>query len=349
MDRLFYYGFDWDDNILHMPTTIYMDKLCNGIWEPISISPSQFALIRDDANYRIRNNNAAKAYEEFRDYGPRGDKSFINDVKVAIEEGSYGPSWDKFVKCLTEGALFAIVTARGHEYDTLKEGVKYVINNCLTKNQQDIMYENCLKFSKIFEQRTYTRKSNCKFTDNDLIKIYLECCKYYGVGVPLSESFKKDFNVDNSIRIEEAKKLVLGKFIEICNEYASKINAKVSIGFSDDDKKNVEHIKKYFEYKSTIYNKMKLNVYDTSDKENSVKTVFESAYGTDQGYSNKDASVLRFTGFNTLPNELGNTTSDFSTPNYTLLQKSKVANKLTRGSKKRYNKKFKRNTKSKQK
>ena len=47
------------------------------------------------------------------------------------------------------------------------------------------------------------------------------------------------------------------------------------------------------------------------------------------------------TGFNTLPNDLGNTTSDFSQPNYTLNQKAKVANKLTRQPKKRFIKRFK--------
>jgi len=348
VNRLFYYGFDWDDNILHMPTIIYMDKLVNGTWEQVSISPSEFALIRDDSNYRIRDNDAAKAYEEFRDFGPRGNKSFVNDVRLAIEEGAFGPSWNKFIKCLTEGALFAIITARGHEYNTIKEGAKYVIDNCLTVEQQDLMYENCLKFAKVFEKRSYTRKYNCKFTENDLIKTYLECCKYYGVGVPLSESFKKDFKISGSIRIEEAKKMVLGKFIEICNEYGSKINAKVSIGFSDDDKKNVEHVKKFFEFKSAIYDKMKFNVYDTSNKGN-IKTEINIAEAIDMGpsISNKDSSILKFMGPNSMANTLQFSTNDFSQPNYTALQKVKVANLLTKPVKKKFTKKLKKDAKSK--
>ena len=328
-NRLFYYALDWDDNILHMPTIIQMDKLVEGVWQPVPVSPFKFASIRHDSNYRNRDNNSEKAYEEFRDVGPRGNKSFINDIISAINEKKYGPSWNKFIKCLTEGALFVIVTARGHEYSTLKEGIKYIIDNCLTISQQDKMYENCENFLHLFDKRTFLRNNEGKFTDNQLIEYYLNKCKFYGVGSPLSESFKSEFNISDSIKIEEAKKLVLNKFLEICHSYGEKTNIKVSVGFSDDDKKNVEHVKKFFEFKSSIYDGMKLNVYDTSDKGNK-KTKFENGIMEDMGQSitGTENSLLRFTGFNTLPNELGNTTTDFSQPNYTLLQKAKVANKL---------------------
>jgi hypothetical protein len=341
-NKLRYYAFDMDDNILHMPTIIHMDKLVEGVWQPVSVSPSEFALIRHNSNYRNRDNNSEKAYEEFRDVGPRGNKSFINDIISAINEKKYGPSWNKFIKCLTEGALFAIVTARGHEYSTLKEGIKYIIDNCLTRSQQDKMYENCENFLHLFEKRTFSRNNEGKFTDNQLIEYYLNKCKFYGVGSPLSESFKSEFNVPDSIKIEEAKKLVLNKFLEICHGYGEKTNIKVSVGFSDDDKKNVEHVKKFFEFKSSIYDRMKLNVYDTSNKGNK-KTKFENGVMEDMGQSitGTENSLLRFTGFNTLPNELGNTTTDFSQPNYTLLQKAKVANKLTKTPKKKFIKKLK--------
>jgi hypothetical protein len=43
-----YYMFDWDDNILHMPTKIHLERQVEGRWEPYPVSPSQFALIRRD-------------------------------------------------------------------------------------------------------------------------------------------------------------------------------------------------------------------------------------------------------------------------------------------------------------
>ena len=34
-----YYIFDWDDNILHMPTRIYLEKRGeDGVWRPTSVS-----------------------------------------------------------------------------------------------------------------------------------------------------------------------------------------------------------------------------------------------------------------------------------------------------------------------
>ena len=44
-----YYVFDWDDNILHMPTRIYLEKLGrDGVWRPVSVSTSTYALVRTD-------------------------------------------------------------------------------------------------------------------------------------------------------------------------------------------------------------------------------------------------------------------------------------------------------------
>ena len=42
------YSFDWDDNILRMPTTIKMLKNTESGWEPINVSTEEFALIRDN-------------------------------------------------------------------------------------------------------------------------------------------------------------------------------------------------------------------------------------------------------------------------------------------------------------
>lgn len=333
IEKLNYYAFDFDDNILHMPTIIHMDKLNNGKWEPISLTPEQFASLRHNSDYRIRDNNPQKAYEEFRDVGPREKEAFIEDIKSAVNQKTFGPSWNKFVECLTHGSLFAIVTARGHESSTIKEGIKWLIDSCLTDKEKNKMYLSCETFSHVFNKEIFERNYNIKFSDNQLIKYYLDRCKFYGVGS--SESFKQEFNLPDTTTIEEAKKIAISKFLEICNSYGKKANVKVSVGFSDDDKHNVEHVKRFFEFKSAIYNNMKLHVYDTSNK-GSVKTTYESSM------DGKDASILRFTGFNTLPNDLGNTTTDFSQPNYTLLQKAKVANKLTKDiTNKKFNKKLK--------
>ena len=52
LDRDFkYYIFDWDDNILMMPTRIHLEKRRpDGSWAPHSVSTAAFAVMRNERN-----------------------------------------------------------------------------------------------------------------------------------------------------------------------------------------------------------------------------------------------------------------------------------------------------------
>ena len=128
------YVFDWDDNILYMPTTIKMDKKDGNKWVPIDIPTDTFANIRTNPNYRLRNNDADLAFIDFRLSEP-----FIKDVIKAIHHNSFAPSADKFKEALIYANPFAINTARGHKPDTLKKGVKIFINMVLTDDEKSKM------------------------------------------------------------------------------------------------------------------------------------------------------------------------------------------------------------------
>jgi hypothetical protein len=76
--ELHYSAFDWDDNILHMPTTILMDQKVGDKWLPVEVSTSNFAKIRNDKdNYRLRNDEPNLASANFRDFGPKGPGVFL--------------------------------------------------------------------------------------------------------------------------------------------------------------------------------------------------------------------------------------------------------------------------------
>ena len=65
-----YYIFDWDDNILHMPTKIRMEHLDDdGEWRPVEVSTSTFALVRaDEAHYRPPSDGGwPAAFHNFQD------------------------------------------------------------------------------------------------------------------------------------------------------------------------------------------------------------------------------------------------------------------------------------------
>lgn len=269
---LSYSAFDWDDNILHMPTTILMDKKINNNWEPIEVSTSEFANVRNDKdNYRLRNDNPLIAFSGFRDTGPKGKSVFIEDVKKALSTKAYAPAWDHFIETLSNGTIFAIVTARGHEPDTIRTAVEYIIDNTLDENQKFLLYSHCLKHLYLFKDSdvdSYDRIPKGQISKSKLIQEYLDTCDFYGV---TSKSFTDEFGEASASNPEKAKEMALDRFVDKCNEYAKRIGAKsISIGFSDDDPKNVDHVHKFFKEKSALTNylmhQVKLNVYKTTDR-----------------------------------------------------------------------------------
>jgi hypothetical protein len=269
--ELHYYAFDWDDNILHMPTVIHMDKKVGDEWQPVDVSTSDFAEVRNDKeNYRLRNNNPSESFSEFRDEGPRGGDAFLLDTKKALSQNQIGPSWDAFIECLREGSLFAIITARGHEPETIRKSVEYIIDNVLSEEDRFLLYSNCLKHAYIFaHEEEFDRIPKGTLTQTPLIKTYLDECSYYGVS---SNSFASEFGGGSASNPEKAKELALQKFIDKCNQLGKKVGAKsVSIGFSDDDPKNVEHVRTYFKERSALENELmphdvKFNLYKTTDR-----------------------------------------------------------------------------------
>ena len=81
-EYLLYYAFDWDDNILMMPTKILMQKRVDDEWVDQPVSTAEFAEVRSDTeNWRI---DYDIAFIEFRDQGSRGDNAFLEDAKSAL-------------------------------------------------------------------------------------------------------------------------------------------------------------------------------------------------------------------------------------------------------------------------
>lgn len=236
--QLNYYAFDIDDNILIMPTVIHMERKTSDGWEPFDVSTSKFAQVREDSDtWRIYGNSMTLAFSEFRDSGPRGDMAFINDLRKAIYDKSFGPSWDDFIECLLSGSVFALITARGHSPITLRRGVEWILNNYLTNEQIQLMYNNLMKFDYLFKVEydvDVPKIIRDIPSNNPVFRKYLNNCDFCGV----------TFNVldPTGFNLEMAKEKALMKFKEKINRFAGNIGYKAIIGFSDDDTKNVKHI-----------------------------------------------------------------------------------------------------------
>ncbi len=333
-----YWAFDWDDNILDMPTKILMDQKVVNSWKPIEVSTAEFAQVRNDVeNYQIRNGSIQEAFSEFRDNGVRGKEAFIEDVIKCISVNHFGPAFENFLSCLSEGGIFSIITARGHEPESIKRGVEYIIDNVLTQRpgsisgmtMADEMFQNLKKFKYWFEGDGVDQyKLSGKPSSNSLVREYLNHCDYFGVS---SDSFAKKFSGGSVQAPEESKKQALIYSINKCYEYAKQLEeimnrpVRVTYGMSDDDPKTSKAIIQLFQditnedselskYISLYYFQTTGGVVDKTKFKTTTKSqeIVESSHQT----PGLESSVLPFTKWNNMTQRLYPNTKDVPTDDY---------------------------------
>ena len=272
-----FYIFDWDDNILHMPTKIHLEQQDgNGDWHPVEVSTSVFALVRTDPRYRMPPGGRAEAFREFQDVvDDSGDISFIRDTRAALARVKAGekpgPSFETLRKTLREGRIFAIVTARGHEPETLREAVKIFIDEVLTPDERTAMMRSLRGY------RWWLDKMTDFGTDEEELDYYLSMCRYHAVTNPgFFEQMKSDDDfggryelASGSERPELAKEFAIRDFVEHVFHVLKRtggLGRSVSVGFSDDDAGNVRAVSDYIKEELVKrFQGFKFVVYDTSD------------------------------------------------------------------------------------
>lgn len=255
-----YYAFDWDDNIVYMPTEII---LVDNEGEEVGMSTHDFAKYRSQigsSEFEYRGATITNyATNPFRQFRTEGDNQFIEDIMIA----KIGPAFDDFKEAINNGSIFSIITARGHNPNTLKEGVKKYIENNFNGISKNRLVHNLKKYRDI--------SGDSLLSDDEMVDAYLILCKFYPV------SFG-DFG--SAANPEDAKVNALNEFYYYCKKLANVIKKKYNIkkgisgenklekyfsmGFSDDDPKNLETIKKRVKKDNlTIYstNKGKKEIY----------------------------------------------------------------------------------------
>ena len=321
--NLEYLALDWDDNILHMPTMIHMERLVGDNWVREDVSTAKFALIRKDPDWRIL--PGEESFGEFRDFGPRGKNAFIEDTKSAINNGDFGPSWDAFIEYLSKGTIFAIITARGHEPEVIRKDVEYIIDNVLDEEQKHSLYANCLKFAYLFNNNhdSYDRIPKGVLTQTKLVKDYLDNCDFYGIS---SKYCKDKFGGGSTLNPEVGKELAIKEFTEKVNDFGKKIGSpSVSLGFSDDDVRTSSHIGNIFSGELALQYAINYNLYDTSNRNirggvrrqiphQVVET--QTSFGSGAGTWGMDSSILPFTKWNNMTQNLYPSGKDIPNDDY---------------------------------
>lgn len=233
-----YYAFDWDDNIAIMPTKIILE---DSEGNEVGMSTEDFAHYRELIGKEPFEYEGTEvvgfAKDPFRYFSTKGDKLFIVDSMLAKP----GPAWSDFVEAINNGSIFSIVTARGHSPNVLKEACYNMIisnHNGIDSNE---LTKNLEKFRDL-EGVGSTSKRN-------MILEYLDMCRFYPV----------TYGQGSAQSPEEGKIKALKEFVEYVKRISKMINKRAflknkvsnrftpTIGFSDDDLRNLEKVKGHFE------------------------------------------------------------------------------------------------------
>jgi hypothetical protein len=246
--ELKYYAFDWDDNILMMPTKIVL-KDENG--KEVGMSTEDFAEYRIMIGQEPFDYNGHKivgfAEDPFRYFSTKGDKRFIVDAMLA----ETGPAWDDFVEAINGGSIFSIVTARGHSPLVIRKAIENMINTNFKGISKKELVKNLRKFRDIVGEED--------MSNEELIDAYMDMNKYYPV----------TFGAGSAQSPEKGKVEALKEFQQYVKYLSNRLQKQgmfkndvsnrftPTIGFSDDDLRNLEKVKSELE----------------KDPENIVKTI----------------------------------------------------------------------------
>lgn len=153
-----HHAFDWDDNILFMPTHIILFNKKNEYPKEILITTEDFAKYRTNVgesnsyfyaekidtlsaklvnkktelklcflDFEIEYKNSNGEELSFREFRDCDNKYFLKHLKEALENKKYGPSWNSFLYATSnkkDADNSYIITARGHSPQTIYDGLK---------------------------------------------------------------------------------------------------------------------------------------------------------------------------------------------------------------------------------
>jgi hypothetical protein len=238
-----YYAFDWDDNLMYMPTKIYTkdDK-----GKVVGMSTEDFAEYRTEIGKEPFDyeGHTIVGFDEnpFRDFNVPGDNQFLKDAMKAPT----GPAWDDFVEAVNNGSVFSIITARGHTPTVLKNAVY----NLIKKNKHGISEKELVKNLKKYRELADEED----LSDDELVRSYLDMNRYHPVS----------FGQGSAANPEQLKVDAMKEFMTYVQNLSRQLQEKAFmknkisnyfvpyIGFSDDDLRNVQAMKKHFDDESGL-------------------------------------------------------------------------------------------------
>jgi len=243
-----YYAFDWDDNLMKMPTKILFKETDTD--KSVEVDTHKFAQIRSklpELGLEYLPNEGS--FINFRDNDKANEQFKSDALSAPIVSGP----WTKFVKAINMGSYFAIITARGHSPQTLKEAVKGLIDANREGIKKERLIRSLKRYRKLLGQPDVPPEM--------LVEDYLNNCQFSPVSNPqISGAYKTQDESGNEVNAaaspEELKVKEFDRFEKSMISKSQDMNVilgqgnqfiesgEFRIGFSDDDRKNIKHFAK---------------------------------------------------------------------------------------------------------
>jgi len=168
-----FYFFDFDDNVVTLPTLIYLFHKKTG--QAFSITSQVFTENQNDigqrgqfVDYEIKFDDATGSFINFRDTDPEDiskepgkTQIFIEDMEKALRQPDYtwkGPSWSCFYHAVFNHRPIAVITARGHHPETIKEGIRLLVRDKHLPHEPSYLCMYPVNQPEIREQLTTSSK-----------------------------------------------------------------------------------------------------------------------------------------------------------------------------------------------
>ncbi len=133
-----FYFFDFDDNVVHLPTKIVLFHSHSGEEKPVSTS--EYAEIlpfigqKDSEweHFRVQDAAPFLSYRNFREHPtrPLHEQPLLLDMEEALKNPILdwrGPSWDFFVHAVNNNRPISVITARGHHPHTIRRAIDTLV------------------------------------------------------------------------------------------------------------------------------------------------------------------------------------------------------------------------------
>ncbi len=136
-----FYFFDFDDNVVHLPTKIILfncethEEFAVSTTEYASIHPSLGVAGSKWERFELRDNPMG-SYRNFREHPKEHldgkEQPLVEDMLTALKNPFLewrGPSWDFFYKAVKNNRSISIITARGHHPHTIRRAINLLVQS----------------------------------------------------------------------------------------------------------------------------------------------------------------------------------------------------------------------------